>query len=97
MFARFRSLFRALTKRRYFEAGMTEELRFHIEQYTEDPSAQELHRRKRSGARAWNSVGSTLSRKTVARRAASWFSTSLQGSSTTRPASYGATPVSPLP
>ena len=36
MFARFRSLFRALTSRRDFEAGMTEELRFHIEQYTED-------------------------------------------------------------
>jgi predicted permease len=36
MFARLRSLFRALTSRRDFEAGMTEELRFHIEQYTED-------------------------------------------------------------
>jgi len=52
MFARFRSLFRALTKRRYFEAGMTEELRFHIEQYTEDlvrsgTSPEEAQRRAR--------------------------------------------------
>jgi len=36
MLARFRSLFRALASRRDFEAGMAEELRFHIEQYTED-------------------------------------------------------------
>ncbi len=36
MFERFRSLFRVLTRRRDFEDGMTEELRFHIDQYTED-------------------------------------------------------------
>ncbi|MFZ0594739.1 MAG: permease prefix domain 1-containing protein, partial [Bryobacteraceae bacterium] len=36
MFARFRSLFRALASRRDFEAGMAEELRFHIERYTDD-------------------------------------------------------------
>ena len=36
MFARFRSLIRALTSRDDFEAGLTEELRFHIEQYVED-------------------------------------------------------------
>ncbi len=36
MFKRFRSLFRVLTSRRDFEDGMTEELRFHIEQYTDD-------------------------------------------------------------
>lgn len=36
MFARLRSLFRALTSRRDFEAGMTEEMRFHLEQYAED-------------------------------------------------------------
>ncbi len=34
MFERFRSLFRVLTRRRDFEDGMTEELRFHIEQRT---------------------------------------------------------------
>jgi len=33
---RFRSLFRVLKSRREFEKGMTEELRFHIEQYTDD-------------------------------------------------------------
>jgi predicted permease len=36
MFTRFRSLFRALASRHDFEAGMTEELRFHVEQYTDD-------------------------------------------------------------
>ena len=36
MFKRLRSLFRVLTSRRDFEAGMAEELRFHIEQYTAD-------------------------------------------------------------
>ena len=36
MFKRFRSLFRVLTRRRDFEDGMSEELRFHIEQWTDD-------------------------------------------------------------
>lgn len=36
MFQRLRSLLRVLTSRRDFEAGMNEELRFHIEQYAED-------------------------------------------------------------
>ncbi|HTU43632.1 MAG TPA: ABC transporter permease [Bryobacteraceae bacterium] len=36
MFARLRSLFRALKSRRDFEDGMAEELRFHIEQYSND-------------------------------------------------------------
>jgi predicted permease len=36
MFKRMRSVFRALTRRREFEDGMTEELRFHVEQYTDD-------------------------------------------------------------
>src|SRR6266581_5812692 len=35
MFKRLR-LFRVLTRRREFEDGMTEELRFHVEQYTDD-------------------------------------------------------------
>src|SRR5215831_7608847 len=52
MLARFRSLFRAFTSRRDFEASMTEELRFHIEQYTEDLarsgiSVEEARRRAR--------------------------------------------------
>src|SRR5882672_4673270 len=36
MITRLRSLFRVLTRRREFEDGMSEELRFHIEQYTDD-------------------------------------------------------------
>ncbi|MDP9222700.1 MAG: ABC transporter permease, partial [Actinomycetota bacterium] len=36
MFALLRALVRVLTSRRDFEAGLTDELRFHIEQYTED-------------------------------------------------------------
>src|ERR1700676_5688525 len=36
MFKRLRSLFRVLTRRREFEDGMTEELRFHIEQYADE-------------------------------------------------------------
>ena len=52
MFARFRSLLRALASRRDFESGMSEELSFHIEQYTEDLvrsgiSRQEARRRAR--------------------------------------------------
>jgi predicted permease len=36
MFKRWRSLFRVLVRRRDFEDNMSEELRFHIEQYTDD-------------------------------------------------------------
>src|SRR5271169_1022390 len=36
MFKRLRSFFRVLTRRREFEDGMTEELRFHIEQHTDE-------------------------------------------------------------
>ena len=36
MIQRLRSVFRVLTRRRDFEEGMSEELRFHIEQYTDD-------------------------------------------------------------
>jgi predicted permease len=36
MFKRLRSFFRVLTRRRDFEDGMTDELRFHVEQYTDE-------------------------------------------------------------
>src|ERR1700730_7828364 len=36
MLKRFRSLFRVLTRRREFEDGMTEEIRFHIDQYIDE-------------------------------------------------------------
>ena len=52
MLARLHALLRALTSRRDFEAGLTEELRFHIEQHTEDlvrsgMSLEEARRRAR--------------------------------------------------
>ena len=61
MFKRLRSLFRVLTSRRDFEDGMTEELRFHIEQYTEDlmrsgVSREEAVRRARIEFGSLNSV-----------------------------------------
>jgi predicted permease len=46
MFRRFCSLFRALTRRRDFEDGMSEELRFHIEQYTDDLVRSGMSREK---------------------------------------------------
>jgi len=46
MFKRFRSLFRVLTRRREFEDGMSEELRFHIEQYTDDLVRSGMSREK---------------------------------------------------
>ena len=61
MFQRVRSLFRVLTSRRDFEAGMTEELRFHLEQYTDDlmrsgVSREEAGRRARIELGGLNSV-----------------------------------------
>jgi predicted permease len=52
MFTRLRALVRALTSRHDFEAGLAEELRFHIEQYAEDlvrsgTSPEEARRRAR--------------------------------------------------
>src|SRR5713226_3881574 len=46
MFKRFRSLFRVLTRRRDFEDGMSEELRFHVEQWTEDLVRSGMSREK---------------------------------------------------
>ena len=56
MIQRLRSLFRVLTRRRDFEEGMSEELRFHIEQYTDDlvrsgMSPEKAARRDTDGAR----------------------------------------------
>jgi len=61
MFARFRSLVRALTSRGDFEAGLTEELLFHIEQYADDlvrsgVSPEEARRRARMELGAINTV-----------------------------------------
>jgi len=46
MIQRLRSLFRALTRRRDFEEGMSEELRFHIEQCTDDLVRSGMSREK---------------------------------------------------
>jgi predicted permease len=46
MFKRWRSLFRALTRRRDFEDGMTEELRFHLDQYADDLVRSGMSREK---------------------------------------------------
>jgi predicted permease len=46
MFKRFRSLFRVVTRRRDFEDGMSEELRFHIEQWTDDLVRSGMSREK---------------------------------------------------
>ena len=61
MFERFRSLFRVLTSRRDFEDGMTEELSFHIQQYTDDlvrsgVAPEEAGRRARMEFGGLNSV-----------------------------------------
>ena len=61
MFTRLRSLVRALTSRGDFEAGLTDELRFHIEQYAEDlvrsgVSPEEARRRARLELGAINTV-----------------------------------------
>lgn len=61
MWKRFRSLFRVLTRRRDFEEGMSEELRFHVEQYSEDlvhsgVAADEARRRARMEFGSLNSV-----------------------------------------
>jgi predicted permease len=46
MIQRLRSMFRVLTRRRDFEEGMSEELRFHIEQYTDDLVRSGMSREK---------------------------------------------------
>jgi len=46
MIQRLRSLFRVLIRRRDFEEGMSEELRFHIEQYTDDLVRSGMSREK---------------------------------------------------
>src|SRR2546429_6235087 len=46
MFKRLRSLFHVLTRRSDFEEGMSEELRFHIEQYTDDLVRSGMSREK---------------------------------------------------
>jgi len=68
MLRRFRSLFRVLTGRRDFEARMTEELRFHMEQYTCDLVRSGV-RPEEAGRRARMEFGSVNSVKGDCREA----------------------------
>jgi predicted permease len=68
MFKRFRSLFRVLTRRREFEEGMTEELSFHIEQYTDDLVRSGMSPEK-AARLAWRELGSSINIKADCREA----------------------------
>jgi predicted permease len=68
MIQRLGSLFRVLTRRRDFEEGMSEELRFHIEQYTDDLVRSGMSREKAAHViRA--ELGSPINIKTDCREA----------------------------
>jgi hypothetical protein len=54
MLQRLRSLFRVLTRRRDFEEGMSAELRFHIEQYTDDLMTFWTQKEAQEWADTWN-------------------------------------------
>ncbi len=62
MIPRPRSLFRVLTRRRDFEDGMSEELRFHIEQYTDELVRSGLSP-ENAARRARIELGSPINRK----------------------------------
>jgi predicted permease len=68
VFPRIRSLFRALTRRGDFEEDMTEELRFHIEQHTEDLMRSGMSREE-AGRRARIEFGGLASVKGECREA----------------------------
>jgi hypothetical protein len=57
MIQRLRSLFRVLTRRRDFEEGMSEELRFHIQEGTDELVRSGLSPEK-AARRAWIELGS---------------------------------------
>lgn len=68
MFKRWRSLFRVLSRRRDFEEGISEELRFHMEQYTDDLVRSGMSREKAARlARA--ELGSSINIKADCREA----------------------------
>lgn len=68
MFVRFRSLLRALMSRGDFEAGMAEELRSHIEQYTDELVRSGMPREE-AGRRARMELGGINSVKAECRQA----------------------------
>ena len=68
MIQRLRSVFRVLTGRRDFEQGMSEELRFHIEQYTDDLVRSGMSREK-AARMIQAEFGSTINIKADCREA----------------------------
>ena len=68
MMQRLRSLFRVLTRRRDFENGMSEELRFHIEQYTDDLVRSGISREK-AGRMIRTELGNPINIKADCREA----------------------------
>jgi predicted permease len=68
MYKRLRSLFDVLTRRREFEDGMTEELRFHIEQYTDELVTSGVPRVE-AARRARSELGSLINVKGDCREA----------------------------
>jgi predicted permease len=68
MIQRLRSVFRVLTRRRNFEQGMSEELRFHIEQYTDDLVRSGMSREK-AARMIQAEFGSTINIKADCREA----------------------------
>jgi predicted permease len=68
MIQRLRSVFRVLTRRRDFEQGMSEELRFHIEQYTDDLVRSGMSREK-AARMIQAEFGSTINIKADCREA----------------------------
>jgi len=68
MLKRFRSLLRVLTRRREFEEGMTEELRFHIEEYADDLVRSGMSPEK-AARLARRELGSSINIKTDCREA----------------------------
>ena len=68
MIQRLRTLFRVLTRRRDFEEGMSEELRFHIEQYTDDLVRSGMSREK-AASMIQAELGSSINIKADCRQA----------------------------
>jgi len=81
-----RSLFRILTFRREFEDGMSEELRFHMEQFADDLVSRGVAPEEASRLARIDSEACRMSRATAARRAVCTCWTSFCGNCDTPPA-----------
>jgi hypothetical protein len=79
MLKRFRSLFRVLTRRPEFEERMTEELRFHLDQYTDDLVRSGMSPEKAT-SHAESSAARSISKRIAARHLAFTSLMSFEGS-----------------